>query len=412
MKYYEILDVSPDATPEQIKAAYRILVQLHHPDRLQQSSPSVRQYAEERLKRINEAYTVLSDPAKRAKYDALYAHRTRRAAPSGYDAPGEPWPTPARKRRARQRTAEQTAYESAADEILRQAAEREAEAREAERRRRASEARERERREAEEQARRAAEERYPRARPQGNELIVNFAPSVWTTLVRVPAGEFLMGSDPALDPAALAPEQPRHRVSVSEFFIGQYPVTNAQFQTFVDTARYQLPASLPTGQETHPVVNVSWDDAVAFCKWLSQATSRTFRLPTEAEWEKAARGEAGRIYPWGNEWEVSRLNGENMHGGPTPVGQFSPAGDSPLGLADVSGNVWEWCADWYAEKAYARRAGAVAHNPRGPADGEGCVVRGGAFDSSARHVRCAHRNWYYPFNARKNVGFRVVAALL
>ena len=204
MKYYEILDVPPDATPEQIKAAYRILVQLHHPDRLQQSNPGVRQYAEERLKRINEAYTVLSDPAKRAKYDALYAPRKRWAEPE-YDAPGEPWPAPTRKRRARQRTAEQTAYESAADEILRQAAEREAEAREAERQRWAAEARERERREAEEQARRAAEERYPRARPQGNELILNFAPGVWTALVLVPAGEFLMGSDPALDPAALAP---------------------------------------------------------------------------------------------------------------------------------------------------------------------------------------------------------------
>jgi curved DNA-binding protein CbpA len=163
MKYYEILDVPPDATPEQIKAAYRILVQLHHPDRLQQSNPSVRQYAEERLKRINEAYTVLSDPAKRAKYDALYAHRTRRAAPSEYDAPAEPWPAPARKRRARQRTAEQTAYESAADEILRQAAEREAEAREAERQRRGRGTRTRAPR-WQKNARRAAEERYRRAR--------------------------------------------------------------------------------------------------------------------------------------------------------------------------------------------------------------------------------------------------------
>jgi formylglycine-generating enzyme required for sulfatase activity len=159
-------------------------------------------------------------------------------------------------------------------------------------------------------------------------------------------------------------------------------------------------------------VNVSWDDAVAFCKWLSQATGRTFRLPTEAEWEKAARGDDGRIYPWGNEWEVTRLNGESMHGGTTPVGQFSPAGDSPFGLADASGNVWEWCADWYADKTYERRARAMARDPKGPADGEGCVVRGGAFDSSPRHLRCAHRNWYYPFNARKNVGFRVVAALL
>ncbi|MGH2521942.1 MAG: SUMF1/EgtB/PvdO family nonheme iron enzyme [Anaerolineales bacterium] len=407
MKYYEILDVSPDATPEQIRSAYRILVQLHHPDRLQQANSSVRQYAEERLKKINEAYTVLSDPARRAKYDVATAARSRHPE---YEAPAESGAYPRRSYRPRRPATERAAYEAAYEEWAHQQAERYAEAREAEYARRAAQRAERERRAADERARRAAEEQFPRVRLQGDELILYFAPGLWTPLVRVPAGEFLMGSDPGRDPAAAAGEQPQHRVYLSEFFASKYPITNAQYQTFVEATGRELALPLPAGKETHPVVNVSWDDAVAFCQWLNKITGRAFRLPTEAEWEKAARGEAGRLYPWGDEWDPARLNSSGEHGETTSVGQFSPGGDSPYGLADVSGNAWEWCADWYADKIYPHPGRGLARDPQGPADGEGCVVRGGAFDSSARHCRCANRNWFYPFNVRKNVGFRIVVA--
>ncbi|HLF03376.1 MAG TPA: SUMF1/EgtB/PvdO family nonheme iron enzyme, partial [Anaerolineales bacterium] len=152
-------------------------------------------------------------------------------------------------------------------------------------------------------------------------------------LIRIPAGEFLMGSDPMKDKEARENEQPQHRLHLPEFYIGKYPITNAQYAAFK-----KIP--IPAGQENHPVVNVSWRDAIAFCQWLSQQTSKTFRLPTEAEWEKAARGVDGRIYPWGDEWDATRLNsGESGPKTTTPVGAYSPRGDSPYGLADVSGNV-------------------------------------------------------------------------
>ncbi|MCQ3980108.1 MAG: hypothetical protein DPW09_42365 [Anaerolineae bacterium] len=123
-------------------------------------------------------------------------------------------------------------------------------------------------------------------------------------LVRVPAGEFLMGSDPAKDKNVQQDEQPQHRVYVSEFFIGKYPITNEQYAVFVKATKHRTPnhwdkGKIPAGQENHPVVYISWGDAAAFCQWLSRASGQSFRLPTEAEWEKAARGTDGRIYPWG-----------------------------------------------------------------------------------------------------------------
>jgi hypothetical protein len=125
-------------------------------------------------------------------------------------------------------------------------------------------------------------------------------------LVRVPAGEFLMGSDPAKDKDAQSDEQPQHRVYVSEFFIGKYPITNEQYAVFVKAAKHRAPGhwdngKIPAEKNNHPVVYISWDDAAAFCQWLSQASGQSFRLPTEAEWEKAARGADGWIYPWGNQ---------------------------------------------------------------------------------------------------------------
>jgi formylglycine-generating enzyme required for sulfatase activity len=403
MKYYEILDLPPSATDEQIKTAYRILVQLHHPDRLRQMSPAVREYAEERLKKINEAYGVLGEPERRARYDTTQ----RRGQPDladyapGYDEPAEPG---RRSRRQRPPTPEETAAQAVYEELAHQEAERNVAAREAERARRVGE----EIREAEARARRAAEEQFPRARLRGDELVVHFAPGVWTTLVHVQTGTFLMGSDPAVDPEASRAEQPQHQVRLSEFYIGKYPVTNAQYAAFARAVNRAFGAT-PPGQENFPVVNVAWDDAAAVCHWLSRATSRSFRLPTEAEWEKAARGNEGRRYAWGNDWNPAWLNAGSRCGGLTAAGHFSPSGDSPYGAADMMGNVWEWCADWFDGRLYPRRAKHLVNDPPGPGTGQGYVVRGGAFDSPPRHTRCADRNWYYPDAVRPDLGFRIVA---
>jgi len=412
--YYDILDVPRAATPEQIRSAYRILVQLHHPDRLQQANAQVRQYAEERLKKINEAYAVLSDPVLRKRYDA--GHRDQDVEPEADDVGGN------RRQRRRGRGAEPTAESAAqaeAREWARQAQQAQREAKSQERQRRARQEAEAERYEAERRARREAQEQFPRARSEGNYLILHFAPGIWTTLIRIPAGEFVMGADPQRDHDAAEAELPQHRVQVSEFYLGKYPVTNAQFDVFVNaaSARHGVSANLaqwqlPTGRETHPVVNITWNDAVSFCRWLSDATGRPFRLPTEAEWEKAARGPAdmlrdGGIYPWGDDWDASRAAlGHNT----LPVGHHSPEGDSPYNICDMSGNVWEWCSDWFDPRLYGRRRGTVVRDPAGPETGQGNVVRGGAFDSAPKHLRCSRRNWYYPDKARLNLGFRIAAA--
>ncbi len=236
-------------------------------------------------------------------------------------------------------------------------------------------------------------------------------------LVRVPAGEFLMGSDPIKDEDAQSGEYPQHRVYVSEYYIGKYPMTNEQYAAFVKATKHKAPENwkegkIPPGKENHPVVNISWDDVVTFCQWLSQATGQPFRLPTEAEWEKAARGMDGRIYPWGNEWNPIRLNSREK--GPrdtTPVGKYSPDGDSPYGAADMAGNVWEWCADWYDKEEYQRRARTVMQDPQGPSQGQYRVLRGGTWGSHQAHPRCACRGGYPPDHWDNFRGVRVAVSL-
>lgn len=222
-------------------------------------------------------------------------------------------------------------------------------------------------------------------------------------LVRVPAGEFLMGSDPAKDKDAWKDQQPQHCVYVSEFYIGRYLVTNEQYAVFVRETQYKAPGHweqdmIPAGKEDHPVVGVSWEDTVAFCKWLSQASGQSFRLPTEAEWEKAARGTDGRKYPWGNQWDSSKLN--SKEGGPgdttTPVGHYSPGGDSPYGVADMCGNVWEWCSTVWQEKAYPFEVQDEWVETYLNRRNVRRVLRGGTFHHRASYVRCAVRFKLHP----------------
>jgi len=168
-------------------------------------------------------------------------------------------------------------------------------------------------------------------------------------LILIPAGEFLMGSDPKKDKKADDDEQPQHTLYLPDYYLAKTPVTNAQYAAFVQATGHEPPEHWkqkkpPSGKQEHPVVNVRWHDAVAYCQWLTEKSIRTYRLPTEAEWEKAARGTDGRIYPWGNQWDEKLCNtSEGGKGGTTPVGAY-PDGASPYGLLDMAGNVWEWCA--------------------------------------------------------------------
>lgn len=281
-------------------------------------------------------------------------------------------------------------------------------------------------------------------------------------LLRVPAGIFRMGSDQTSLPAAPANEQPQHAVWLSEFYIGRFPVTNAQFGAFIEAGGYDLqkhgdcwseagkqwrasswqpqanitnepnrkffldwlakrPAelrSLPFFWEdarfnapNQPIVGITWYEAEAFCNWLSQCTRRHFRLPTEAEREKAARGSDGRIYPWGDVWQADRCNtSEHNLKSTTPVGVFSPRGDSPFDCADMAGNTFDWCLDWFSEGEYQRRVGAGGeiHDPAGPASGKVRSVRGGSWSNDNAFARTAHREWNYPFFFYDLVGFRLV----
>ena len=199
--------------------------------------------------------------------------------------------------------------------------------------------------------------------------------------VKVPAGEFLMGASED-DPEANDDEKPQHRVYLDEYWIGKYPVTNAQYKL------YDPGHSFEQGKENHPVATVFWAEALFFCLWMTKVTVRYITLPTEAQWEKAARGIDGRRYPWGNQPPTKRLaNFGNVIKGTTPVDQY-PGGASPYGALDMAGNVWEWCIDWYDENYYKH---SPQSNPKGPGSGKDKVHRGAS---------CDYRQWYLRASAR------------
>lgn len=168
-------------------------------------------------------------------------------------------------------------------------------------------------------------------------------------MILIPAGEFIMGTD-----KRLPDEGPRHKVTLPAYYIDRYEVTNLQYRKFSNETHRRSPShfknrTFPPGKADHPVTYVSWEDANAYCHWAGK------RLPTDEEWEKAARGSDGRMFPWGDEFEIKNANTPlrwkklSQFGDTTPVGAF-PHGASPYGLMDMSGNVWEWTASWY--KAY------------------------------------------------------------
>ena len=217
-------------------------------------------------------------------------------------------------------------------------------------------------------------------------------------MIAIPAGEFTMGSDHEV-------ERPPHTVFVDAFEIDQFEVTNEQFERFIAETGYITDAekagetpwrAYAGGKPKHPVVKVSWNDAKAFCEWAEK------RLPTEAEWEKAARGTDGRTYPWGNAWDVDKANTKDAgYRGTTIVGSF-PSGASPYGVMDMAGNVAEWTSDWF--QPYPGYPGG---------DGEAQyfgekyrVIRGGGWFSDQELVRTTERSASSVELANDDVGFR------
>lgn len=192
-------------------------------------------------------------------------------------------------------------------------------------------------------------------------------------------------------PAAESDEKPQHTVYLDAFWIDRTEVTNAMYAQCVQTGKCSAPAhsrryGLPE-YANHPALGVSWNQAQEYCAWAGR------RLPTEAEWEKAARGTDGRLYPWGNDApDASRLNFNHLVDDTTEVGKY-PAGASPYGALDMAGNVWEWVADGYDENYYAE---SPAKNPTGGNSANQRVLRGGSWNNEAPNVRAANRFWAFP----------------
>ncbi|MBE7553518.1 MAG: SUMF1/EgtB/PvdO family nonheme iron enzyme [Anaerolineales bacterium] len=251
-----------------------------------------------------------------------------------------------------------------------------------------------------------AEPQPPAPLPQPLPRRFDFEPE----MILIPAGEFLMGSDPKKDEHALENEQPQHTLYLPDYYMAKTPVTNAQYSAFVQATKRKAlydweNGKIPEGKENHPVVHVSWDDAVAYCSWLAQVMGKAYRLPSEAEWEKAARGTDGRIYPWGNKWDAGRCNTqENRLGGTTPV-EIYPTGVSPYEVLDMAGNVWEWTNSLHYPYPYDPKDGRESPLAKGDR-----VLRGGSWDYRQRSARCACRRKDHPNSYNSLSGFRVAVS--
>ena len=258
---------------------------------------------------------------------------------------------------------------------------------------------------------------FPGARGTGpREAAADITRSDAENLILIPAGTFTMGSE-----RRAADEKPMHKVYLDAYYIGKYEVTNAEYYAFwvSDASRRHTPenfAHLPHIGEwparakqfpNYPVVGVSWHDAKAYAKW------KGMRLPTEAEWEKAARGYTDRTWPWGNAMEAyanTSAADDGYENRLAPVGSF-PKGKSYYGALDMAGNVWEWTADWYSDVYYWRSLqvnnSAAKRNPPGPDVGSWRVIRGGSWIDALPRCSTTFRFYLYPRLKTSFVGFRL-----
>ena len=253
--------------------------------------------------------------------------------------------------------------------------------------------------------------------------------------VLIPAGSFKMGDNFGDGESR---EKPVHAVELDAFYMGKYEVTNGEWKKFQNDPLYDDGKIWPDGRpvprdqspywkqaqnhgggtpdsDNYPVIGVNWDGAVAYCNWLSIKTGKRYRLPTEAEWEKAARGTDQRRYPWGNTIDKSHANfaGSQRFDTVRPIGFYdgkmqgdveTHSGASPYGVMEMAGNVMEWCSDWYSRTYYSV---SPKKNPKGPAKGAYRVLRGGSFFFEAQDLRSYARSGAWPsFQAFRMVGFR------
>ncbi len=220
--------------------------------------------------------------------------------------------------------------------------------------------------------------------------------------VAIPGGVLRMGSNTQHDASAQPAETPQHDVMMPGYWIARWPITNYQYQVFVYAAEHVCPPHwqkgiYPDGKQDHPVVNISWSDAQAFCRWAN------VQLPSEAEWEWAARGPDDRLWPWGNEPPTPlRCNFGLAIANTTPVTRF-PGGATTHGVLDMAGNVWEWTRSLWLPYPYVAEDGRESEATAGLR-----VVRGGSYDCAAHQVRCSNRSAINPAYGYDDVGMRVV----
>jgi sulfatase modifying factor 1 len=262
--------------------------------------------------------------------------------------------------------------------------------------------------------------------------------SVGMKLVLIPPGTFVMGS-PDTDSDASEAEKPAHRVQISRaFYLAAHETTVGNFRAFVDATGYKTEAEqqqkgygwdrtqgkfvagpeyswkhIPLEDagwvqgEKHPVINVSWNDAIAFCRWLSQKEGKSYRLPTEAEWEYSCRAGTTSRYYAGDSLSTAQANFGRKAGGPLPVGTFEP---NPFGLYDMHGNVWEFCADWHDDRYYHQSTERDPSGPSDPGSANYRVRRGGDWLHAVKDCRAAAR-YIYPYRPQASynviMGFRI-----